>query len=248
MKAIIIEDEPLSSMYLAALVQQWCAEVSLLEQVSSSYEALDAMQKHSPDLLFLDIQLGDESGLSLLESLQKNFPKIIITTALTHHTIGLIQNSGVPYLHKPVDKDDLTDAVQKISSISVEDFQIRAGMLYHSYIAGRFPDSVYADSINAPGQVLRLKNILVIESENDQTIFRTFNGQTIHAPNISFRLFQQSVDPVVFFRIDKKRFVNLNHIEQMIASASCLYLAGGLCFTLSFDRYEALTQVLNKKV
>lgn len=248
MKAIIVEDEPLSSMYLAALANQWCAEIDIVDQPRNIEDAILAMKQHLPNLIFLDIQLGYESGLSLLEFVKDNFPAIIITTALSHQATSIIQSSGVPYLQKPVDKDDLIEAVKKIKSISVHDFQMRAGILYQSFISGGFPKAVYADPLNEPGQMLQLEHIVVIESENDQTVFQTLAGKTIHAPNISFRLLQQVVDDAIFFSIDKQHVVNLNHIEQLIPSMLSLNLTGNLSYTLSVDKYERLTEVIQNRI
>lgn len=247
MKTIIIEDEPLSSMYLAALLQQWYTGINIVAQARNLVDASDAIKEHEPDLLFLDIQLEEESGLSLLESMRENFPKIIITTALAHQTTRLIQPSGVPYLQKPVDKDDLIEAMEKINQIHQDDFQIRARLLYQYYSAGGFPTVIYADTVHEPGLILNLNNVILIESKEDNTVFQLPDGKAIQAENINYRLFQQLINPGIFFRIDKNRHVNLNYIDKLMEAESSLHLTNGRFYSLTPEMYQGLVSVLNKQ-
>lgn len=232
MKAIIIEDEPLSAMYLTSLLQNWCTDIVVASAVKSVAAAAEAIQIHSPDIIFLDIELGGESGFDLLDQLNDNYPKIIITTALADHALQLIQPSGIPYLQKPVDKDDLLSAMQKIRNISKEDFQQHISLLRDYHITHLYPSAIYAEDADDTGAVILLADVILIEAAGEHVCLHVNTGKKIIARNITYRLFQHIIDRSVFYRINKFQFINVKWIENKDEKNTMLIMKGGLSFSL----------------
>lgn len=243
MKALIIEDEPLSSMYLASLLQSWCSHVQLVATARSSSEAATVVQLHKPDLIFLDIHLGSSNGFEILETLRGNYPKIIITTALADRTIQLIQPSGVPYLQKPVDKDDLLAAVKKITGITHEDFQQYAELLRLYFTDSRPPSVINAETGEGANIILSLNNVLLIEADGEYVSLHSLVLSKIKALNLSYRLFRQLIDRSVFYPVNKYQFINTHFVIRVNEGSRQVEMEGGSLFILSPEVMEDFIKV-----
>src|SRR5690349_5593468 len=115
-KAIIIDDEEHCVNRLHDLLDRNCSSFVSVEgtfgTVDDGIAAINALQ---PDLIFLDVQIHDKTGFDLLKHF-KNFPcEVIFTTAFEKYAIQAFKFSAIDYLLKPVDKDDLLQAVEKLN-------------------------------------------------------------------------------------------------------------------------------------
>ena len=116
MNVLIIEDEELTAERLADLLDSHTQlnVVSILYSVRSATDWLKS--NPAPDLIFLDIQLGDGSGFDILDQLTI-FPKIVFTTAFDQYAIEAFKYNSIDYLLKPIKPDELTSAIQKAQKV-----------------------------------------------------------------------------------------------------------------------------------
>src|ERR1700749_1857078 len=113
MTAIIVDDEKNSREVLETMLQKYCPEITVLDSCSGAEDFLDRLQKEKPDLLFLDIEMPGMNGFEMLEHVNEPEFEIIFTTSYSEYAIKAIKHSALDYLLKPIDKDELIDAVQK---------------------------------------------------------------------------------------------------------------------------------------
>ncbi len=113
LRAILVEDEPTGMDNLRWKLQNNCPEVEIVAECTNGEDAIRAIKRHLPDLLFLDIRLGDMSGFDVLEAIRHPTFELIFTTSYDEYAIQAIKNSALDYLLKPVDVDELMDAVAK---------------------------------------------------------------------------------------------------------------------------------------
>src|SRR6185369_13780204 len=118
--AIIVDDEEKSRIALKNLVIKNCPSVKILELCESVSAAEKALEKHDPDLIFLDIEMPFENGFELLQKRDKSKARVIFVTAYSHYAIRAIKFSALDYLLKPVDTDELKNAVKKIEDTPVD--------------------------------------------------------------------------------------------------------------------------------
>ncbi|MBK7868953.1 MAG: response regulator transcription factor [Ignavibacteriales bacterium] len=111
-KAIIIEDEILAREKLRFFLEDF-PNIQVVEECGDAITALEALQKHTPDLLFLDIQLPGISGIELLRSIRKHSPNVIFTTAFENYAIEAFDFKTVGYLLKPFDRQRFRAAILK---------------------------------------------------------------------------------------------------------------------------------------
>lgn len=111
-KTIIIDDEPLSIAELQVMLKQFRG-IEVVATATRSSEALEKIALHKPDLLFLDINMPERNGFKLLESLEET-PDVIFVTAYDEYAVKAFEINALDYILKPVNKDRLSEAVQKI--------------------------------------------------------------------------------------------------------------------------------------
>ena len=114
LKAIIIDDEIHCIDTLSILLADYCPEVTVLEKCNSAKRGLEAIEKHQPDLVFLDIEMPVMNGFELLEQFKQIHFSVVFTTSYDQYAIKAIRFSALDYLLKPIDPKELITAVHKV--------------------------------------------------------------------------------------------------------------------------------------
>src|SRR6187551_3175467 len=112
--ATIVDDEPLSCESLATLLERYCPAVKVLDICYSASAALQSIKQHPPQLLFLDIEMPQMNGFEMLEKLPEINFELIFTTSYDQYAIKAFHFSALDYLLKPIDREELQKAVQKV--------------------------------------------------------------------------------------------------------------------------------------
>ena len=172
-----------------------------------------------PDLIFLDIQLSDGLSFEIFESIDIQ-SAVIFTTAFDEYALQAFKLNSIDYLLKPIDADDLEKAVKKyINRIPKQqtvtlDFNDIKKLLINPI------DRDYKKRFSVKvGQHLKLINIEDIEcfySENKGTYVFTSEGRN-YLLDTTLELLEQELEPQFFFRINRKFFVNINAIKDMVS-------------------------------
>ena len=111
--AIIVDDERRGREALSNMVKDFCPQLTVVETVDTVASAIDAISRHKPELVFLDVELQGETGFDLLDQVpQANF-EVIFTTAHENYALKAIKFSAIDYILKPISIDDLKEAVKK---------------------------------------------------------------------------------------------------------------------------------------
>lgn len=113
-KSIIVDDESKSRSNLRQLLSQYCPTVEIIAEADSVTSALSLIMQHQPDLLFLDIEMGELSGFDLLKLLnERQTFELIFVTAYDKYGIQAVKTCAIDYLLKPVNILELSKAVEK---------------------------------------------------------------------------------------------------------------------------------------
>ncbi|MFK8044304.1 MAG: LytR/AlgR family response regulator transcription factor [Crocinitomicaceae bacterium] len=115
-KAVIIDDIPEAIQVLSTDIKTYCSNIEIIGNANGVVSGAKLIKSLQPDLVFLDIQMPDGSGFDLLEILDDTNFKLIFTTASDEFAIKAFKFSAIDYLLKPIDPDDLIQAVSKIDS------------------------------------------------------------------------------------------------------------------------------------
>src|SRR3954462_1218333 len=112
--ATIVDDEPYCCEALATLLERYCPNVTVLVICYSARGALQSIQEHKPEILFLDIEMPEMTGFELLQKIPEINFELIFTTSYDQYAIKAIRFSALDYLLKPIDPEELQRAVQKV--------------------------------------------------------------------------------------------------------------------------------------
>lgn len=215
-KALIVDDERLARKELMNLLK----EVNGIEIVGEAINADDAIEKideHQPELLFLDIQMPGKTGFELLEMLDKS-PEVIFVTAYDEFAIEAFQVNALDYILKPVEQERLYEAVEKVKSRIKDRIMIASNqkLSHHDQVFVKDGDRCW---------FVRLSDIRLFESDGNYIkVFFDKNRPMIHK---SLNALDEKLDQKSFFRVSRKHIINLHWVESIEP-----WFNGGLMVTL----------------
>lgn len=111
--ALVIDDEPLARRRLMRLLQAHAKTIQVVAEARDGVEALALIDEHTPDVLFLDVEMPGMSGLELAQNLDAQ-PLIVFTTAHDRFALAAFKENTIDYLLKPVSGEDLARAIRKL--------------------------------------------------------------------------------------------------------------------------------------
>lgn len=204
MKAIIIDDERLARKELTSLLAEH-PEIQIADEAQNVDEALEKIEEHNPDVLFLDIQMPGGTGFDLLQRLDK-VPMVIFTTAFDHYAIQAFDYNAFDYLLKPISADRLANAVHKVAAESRKVQALNSGELLKPH------DQVFVKD-GEKCWFVRLEKIRLFESDGNyiKVYFDTFRPM-IHK---SLNALNEKLDDRSFFRASRKHIINLGWVEKI---------------------------------
>lgn len=215
MKAIVIDDERLARKELIGLLKDQ-DRVEVVGEAANADEAEERIAELKPDLLFLDINMPGRDGFQLLESLDHT-PHVIFVTAYDERAVDAFQVNALDYLLKPIDPARLEAALQKLPRVADADLPSRDLLKADDQIFLKDGDRCW---------FVTLKDVRLFESEGNYVRVR-FNE---HKPLVlrSLNNLEKKLDPLVFFRANRKQMVNLKWVESIEP-----WFSGGLNVKLS---------------
>ena len=118
MRIVVCDDEPLARERLVRIVQE--EEHEVVAQAMTGVEAVAAVKQYQPDVILLDIRMPEMDGVRCAQALNElqNPPAIIFVTAYDHYAITAFKANAIGYLLKPVNKDELLEALSKAKSLN----------------------------------------------------------------------------------------------------------------------------------
>lgn len=217
MKILIIEDEELVAISLKALLAELLPGAELAGPIASVAEGRAWLNSHpEPDLILSDIQLSDGVALDIFTSRQLGCP-IIFTTAYSEYAIKAFKLNSIDYLLKPVDKEDLQAALEKL-------YLLKSKFSNYDYIKQMM--EFFADFRNARNYKERFsanvgRAVTLVPTEEiaffckEELIYLVNKeGKRFITEYRSLDEIQQLVNPASFYRANRQFLVHLPFIEQ----------------------------------
>jgi len=201
-KTIIVDDEPLARLELKRLLEPY-KQIEIAGEADSVTYASQQIEKFQPDLVFLDINLGTQSGFDLLERTDKNFLTIFVT-AYDEFAIRAFEINALDYLLKPVHPERLKNAILRLGNPFKEDLKVKLN-----------PDDKILLNIQNRSRFISVKSISYIEANGDYTIVKTvcdFKG-IVH---LTIKKWLERLPDSLFIQIHRSYLVNIGAIHEII--------------------------------
>lgn len=216
MKAIIVDDEPANVKNLTILLNKYCPQVEILSTANNNQDAFSLFELDKPDLIFLDIQLDNDTGFNLLKLLPKKDFEVIFVTAYDNYGIKAIKFAALDYILKPIDIDELVSAVNKAEVKLKEKQQTMQLDFLVNHIKR---DQAVPLKIALPQQkeiiYVLLTNIVRCEAEGTYTFFYLQNGEKILVSKV-LKEYAELLENNGFIRTHQSHLVNLKFVKSWL--------------------------------
>lgn len=215
--AIIVDDEVKARRTLKDDLTTWCRdEVILVAEANDVEAAIAAINKFQPQLVFLDVHLGNnEIGFQILEQIPEIKFHVIFTTAHDNYAIQAFKFSAIDYLLKPIDPDELINAVQKaksqINQINLAKIQVLIDNYKNKQPAKKKIILASEDSLTA----YEIQDIIRCEAQRNYTLFYFVNQKKLLVSK-TLKEFEFLTTDHNFYRTHHSHLINLNHFLKYI--------------------------------
>ncbi len=214
--ALIIDDEQDARETLQNYVGKYCKEVTVLGTSANIIEAKAAIVEYQPDFLFLDIEMPYGNAFDLLNDLEAIDFEIVFVTAFNQYAVQAFNLSAAHYLQKPVDIDELIDAVSKVKErLSLKREINHSKILLENLSAIQAKHQKVVLPLIDGFVVVQLQEILYAEAQDNFTQFFLKDGsKKLICRKLKF--YEEALSAYGFCRIHRSSLVNLEYVKRYI--------------------------------
>jgi two-component system LytT family response regulator len=243
--AIIIEDLLDAMQLLKSDIEVRHPEIKIIDTAQSVVEAAKSLRKQQPDILFLDIMLGDGTGFDVLEIFPDLKAKIIFVTASDEFAIKAFKFAAIDYVLKPYTLEELDQAIKRAKA-QIQPSQERLNILKDTLSAPeKKPDKISLHTLDKI-IIVNLDDIVRCESDSNNTIFHLQNGKKVFVTK-TLKYFSDMLQPYEFLRVHQSHLVNLQCISAFIKTdGGYLMLKNGENVPVSVRKKSDVIEILDQ--
>jgi len=245
-RAVIVEDQPDGVNNLKNLLKEHCPDIDVVAEAVSVSEAIRIFSKPElkADVAFLDIHLQDGLIFEALNQLPHVDFEIIFVTAFEKYAIKACQYSSIGFVMKPIDADELVDAVKRIPARN-EQTHNRYELFSKIY---NNPNAFEKLSVSALDGIyfVHIRDVLRLEAEDNYTHIYLKNGTKITASR-TIKWYEELLAPMNFYRVHKRHVINLNYMQKFVkGDGGYLVMDDGMNIEVSRRRRPAFMEQMRK--
>ncbi|RYJ51015.1 response regulator transcription factor [Flavobacterium petrolei] len=248
-KTIIVDDEFNAREFLEKLLQRYFSDKFLVLALCESVdEAIHAIEKFNPELVFLDVQMPNKNGFHLFKELNKINFEVIFTTAHSEFAIDAIKCSALDYLLKPINYIDLLETVKKYESkLHNASQQEKLMLLIENLDNGNSAFNKIALPTETGFELVKTSAILYCEADSNYCKIVCLDGKKIVLSK-TLKYIEELLPTSIFQRIHKSYLVNLNYVTRFNKTNELLVqLTNGESLPVSIRKKEDFINAIIKK-
>ena len=216
LRAILIDDESISRSTLRTYLERYCPDVEIVAEGDGVEAGLSAIRKHQPDLIFLDVEMPYGNAFDLLEQVENITFETIFVTAYSQYALKALNLSAAYYLLKPVDVDELVEAVGKVKENMQKNQQA-----FHTRILVENLKTIQQQArkvvlpVMEGFEVVKVKEIMRCQANGNFTDIYLQEGKKkmICRP---LKHFEEILTEAGFMRIHRAHLINLEYVMGYI--------------------------------
>ena len=248
---IIVDDEPLVRERISTLLQQ-AGDFTVIAECSNGNEAVAAINRHSPQVVFLDVQMPEKDGFGVLRELNPELaPIIVFITAYSDFALDAFENHALDYLLKPIESERFANMLSEVRSRVSQSELADIGTKFHELLKAetKKAEEVYATRL----AVKEDKKIVLVKTKDIDWIEADGNYVVIHKGEERLRMretlnaLEAKLDPNSFCRIHRSYLVNVEFVsslQHMYKGEYVIFLANGKQLTSSRTYKEPVNRLL----
>ncbi len=244
-KAILVDDEESARNILSNLLLNFCPQIEVVAVCEDVEQAVIAIKKQQPDIVFLDIEMPNYAGYEITSFFDEINFEIIFITAYNHYAVKAFELSAVDYLLKPIDIDRLKQAVNKfIERAGTKNLELNYQVLKESLKTNCLSKIIVP--VQGGQKVVPVSEIIAIEASESYSHIHTMNQEN-HLMSKNLKHFEKLLEKNEnFVRTHKSWIVNLNYINNYSKSKLSISMENGMEAKLSKYKKEQFEQALKK--
>ena len=247
MRAILIDDENSNLENLRILLEKHCPQVNIVATAQNVADAVTAIEEYLPQLVFLDIQMGEQTGFDVLKQLPTRNFEVIFVTAYDQYGIQAVKFAALDYLLKPIDIEELVHSVTK-AEVKLR-AQIQTSQLDFLLQQLKKPDataSKIAMQMQTEIRYVTLSEIIRCEADNTYTHFFLSGNEKILVSK-SLKEYADLLRPSGFLRTHQSHLVNPKYVKSWLKEdGGVLLLTSGEKIPISKPNKESVKQALKQ--
>ncbi|MDF4202038.1 LytTR family DNA-binding domain-containing protein [Maribacter sp. SA7] len=209
LNAILVEDEANSREILRNYIAKYCPNVNLLGEASSIKEALVLIENNELDLVFLDVEMPFGNAFDLLDQLPDRTFETVFVTAYDHYAKDALNNHAAYYLTKPINIDELVNAVEYVVGVREKEASLEGEVLSTK-------SKGVEGKLTLPQQdgfqVLNIADILYCKADDNYTEIYLLNKKILVSKTLKY--FEDALNDYPFARVHKSFLVNVNEVVK----------------------------------
>ncbi|SEI74886.1 two component transcriptional regulator, LytTR family [Dyadobacter koreensis] len=245
-KTLIIDDEAKARNVLNHYLLNLVPEITEIRQADSVDAALEILKTYHPGIVFLDVEMPYKTGFDFLLALKEPTFEIIFTTAYNQYAIQAIRFSALDYLLKPVDPDDLRNAINRYLEKQKPAKQKKE--LFDNLVQNIGKKEVKDFKLAVPSSqgvfFFTLDEILRLEADRNYTIIHLV-GKRPFVASKTLKHFEEMLEEFSFIRTHKSHLVNSFHIVRLSNDHEYVLLSDGAKIEISRRKKDEVQQQLN---
>ena len=238
LKTVIIDDEQDSISLLQMQLAAHCPEVQLVGTFTSPGKAFDELELLDPELIFLDIEMPVMNGLELLEKIAHLNYSVVFVTAYNQYALKAFRFNALDYLVKPVDSDELVEAVSKATK-KIKPTAEQLSQL-QKQLRGQPITKIAIPSVSGVS-FIDLANIIYGEASNNYSKLVLTDGAT-HLVSKTLKDVKEVLEEETFLRVHRQYIINLNHVKQLNRNEGIITMSNGAHIPIARNQKEKLIE------
>ncbi len=243
--ALIDDDKNIRDQYKAMILQHF-QEITEICEADSAKSGMELLKECNPDVVILDIDLGDGTGFDVLQNVKPYNFSLIFSTAFNDFAIKAIKFSALDYILKPFDKDELISALEKAISMREKiNLESQLKNFFDHYDRTNQSKKLV---LKTAGEfnIVDVTDVVYCQSDNSYTTFFFANSEEIIVSK-SMKEYEELLSAFNFFRPHTSYLVNLNYVKKLDKSdGGFLILKTGKEIPVSQRKKARLVQVLEE--
>jgi len=246
LRTIIIDDEQSVRKTLEKLLARNCPNVKLVAEADGVDSGIESIKKYHPDLILLDIKMNDGTGFDLLKKLEPVDFKVIFITAYDQYAIKAIKFSALDYLLKPVDPEDLIEAINKAEKLVINELNQQLNTLEENMLTQEKSKKKIILKTFDNIHLVKVINIVYCESHDNYTNFHLQGDKKILVSN-TLKEYDEMLSEYGFFRAHKSYLINLMHIDRFEKTdGGSVVMNNEIKLPVASRKKDQLLEMLNK--
>ena len=240
LRLVIVDDEAPARANLRAALGSIPVDVQVVGEADGVSSALELLETERPDVVLLDIWLGDGTGFDVMERLTHDATRVIFITAFDNYAVRAFKSGALHYLLKPVVRDELREALERVNTMPRRE----AESIQH--VRRLLQDRITIPTLEG-FHVLAPSEIMRCESDGNYTRFHLGNGEKLLASR-TLKEFDALLEPHGFMRVHLSHLVNMVEVKMYLhRDGGTLLLRDGQEVPVSHRRRQEVIEALGRR-